>query len=145
MGRSVPGDSVNCPGAWPNHRELDMNNDTNFRAALSVVIAAAMLALAGCGGGTTSSTTSGAATAAGGGDKPLTMTEVEAKAGCTDAKAGDVQVGTKEAAICTVGGHDVYLYTFGDDTARDNWLKIAKSAGALGTFQQGTSWVAQTM
>jgi len=31
------------------------------------------------------------------------------------------------------------------DTARDNWLKIAKPAGALGSFEQGTSWIIQTM
>ena len=29
------------------------------------------------------------------------MTEVAAKAGCTDSKPGNVQVGTKEAATCT--------------------------------------------
>jgi hypothetical protein len=96
---------------------------------LTALVAGAVLALAGCGGG----------------EKPLTMEEVVAKAGCSDAKPTAGQVGTKEAAICTKGGHDIYLYTFADDTARDNWLKIAKAAGALGSFAQGTSWVAQTL
>ena len=105
----------------------------------AAVAAVAVLALAGCSSSTPAGSTS--AKAAG----PLTMTEVAAKAGCTDSKPGNVQVGTKEAATCTKGGHDLYLYTFADDTARDNWLKIAKAAGALGSFEQGTSWIVQTM
>jgi ABC-type Fe3+-hydroxamate transport system substrate-binding protein len=112
-----------------------------MREFITALTAVATLALAGC----SSSTPAGSASASAASDKPLTMTEVEAKVGCTDVKSGDVQVGTKEAAICTVDGHDVYLYTFGDDAARDGWLKVAKAAGALGTFAQGTSWVAQTM
>lgn len=54
-----------------------------------------------------------------------------AEAGCNDVKAGDVQLGTKEPAVCTKDGHDLYLYTFADDGARDNWLETAKSFGAL--------------
>jgi len=37
----------------------------------------------------------------------------------------------------------VYLYTFADDSARDNWLKIARGAGAIGTFGVGPAWVIQ--
>ena len=55
------------------------------------------------------------------------------------------EIGTKDAATCTVNGHDLYLYTFADDAARDNWLKVGKAAGALGSFQEGTSWVIQTL
>ena len=100
--------------------------------------AASVLALAGCGGANTLKT-------AGGGDKPLTIKAVAAKVGCVDVNQGNLPLGTKGAAICARGGHFVYLYMFGDDAARDKWLKVAKGAGALGTFQQGTSWVAQTV
>lgn len=40
-------------------------------------------------------------------------------------------------------GETVYLYTFADDSARDNWLKIARGAGAIGTFGVGPAWVIQ--
>ena len=96
---------------------------------LTVLAAVAVLALAGCGGG----------------GAPLTMAEVAAQVGCSDMKAGDVQIYTKEAATCTKGGQDVYLYTFADDGARDNWMKTARAAGGPGTFQQGTSWIAQSI
>ena len=76
---------------------------------------------------------------------PLTLAQVAAKAGCEGATTPGTQTGTKEAAKCTKGGHDLYLYTFADDSARDNWMKLAKNAGALGSFEQGTSWVIQTM
>lgn len=76
---------------------------------------------------------------------PLTLAQVATKAGCADTPTPGTGVGTKEAAKCTKDGHDLYLYTFADDSARDNWLKVAKNAGALGSFQQGTSWVIQTM
>lgn len=95
------------------------------RIAVAVILAAA---LAGCSS-----------------PAPLTLAQVATKAGCEGTPTPGSEVGTKEAAKCTVGGHDVYLYTFADDSARDNWLKIGKSAGAIGSFQQGTSWVIQTM
>jgi hypothetical protein len=95
------------------------------RIAIAVVILAA---LAGCSS-----------------PAPLTLAQVATKAGCEGAATPGAQVGTTGAAKCTKGGHDLYLYTFADDSARDNWLKVAKNAGALGSFQQGTSWVIQTM
>jgi len=78
---------------------------------------------------------------------PLTLAQVATKAGCVypNTPTPGTEVGTKEAAKCTKDGHDLYLYTFADDSARDNWLKLAKNAGALGSFEQGTSWVVQTM
>jgi hypothetical protein len=106
-----------------------------YVAALTAVT---VLGVAGCGGGTTVKTTLR-------GEKRLTITEVAARVGCTYMNAGNLPLGAKEAAICVRGGHDVYLYTFGSDTARDSWLKVARGAGALGTFQHGTSWAAQTL
>jgi hypothetical protein len=73
-----------------------------------------------------------------------TLQVVAQHAGCVT-MTPTTEIGTKDAATCTKGGHDLYLYTFADDTARDNWLKIAKAAGALGSFEQGTSWIIQTM
>jgi len=105
---------------------------------LTALAAVAVLALAGCS--TAKGTTAAPADAA-----PLTLAQVATKVGCADMKAGDVQVGTKEAATCTKAGHTLYLYTFADDSARDGWMKVAKAAGALGSFEQGTSWVAQTV
>jgi hypothetical protein len=104
---------------------------------LTALVAVAVLALAGC---STAKGTTAAPEAT-----PLTIAQVAAKVGCADVKAGDLQVGTKEAATCTKAGHTLYLYTFADDSARDGWMKVAKGAGALGSFEQGTSWVAQTM
>jgi len=95
------------------------------RIAIAVILAAA---LAGCSS-----------------PAPLTLAQVATKAGCTDTPTPSTEVGTKEAAKCTKDGHDLYLYTFADDSARDNWLKIGKAAGALGSFQEGTSWVIQTL
>ena len=103
----------------------------------TALAAVAILALAGCS--TAKGTTAVQAVT------PLTMAQVATKAGCVDMKAGDLQAGTKEAATCTKDGHTLYLYTFADDAARDGWMKIAKGAGALGSFAQGTSWVAQTV
>jgi len=95
------------------------------RIAVALIVAAA---LAGCSS-----------------PAPLTLAQVATKAGCADTPTPSKEVGTKDAAKCTKGGHDLYLYTFADDSARDNWLKLAKNAGALGSFEQGTSWVVQTM
>lgn len=118
------------------HHSITIEGDIMNR--LIVLAAVAVLALAGC-------SSSKGASSAPAGAAPLTIAQVATKVGCTDVKAGDVQVGTKEAATCTKAGHDLYLYTFADDSARDNWLKVANAAGALGSFEQGTSWVAQTM
>ena len=107
----------------------------------AAVAAVAVLALAGC----SSSTPAGSAPSAPAGDAPLTLAQVATKAGCADTPTPSTEVGTKEGAKCTKGGHDLYLYTFADDSARDNWMKVAKNAGALGSFEQGTSWVIQTM
>lgn len=115
--------------------------NARLNAALVAFVA---LALAGCSSSTPAAKGTAARTATVM-DEPLTMKEVAAKAGCSDLKEGNVQIYTKEAAICTKGGHDLYLYTFADDAARDNWLKVGKAAGAPGSFQQGTSWVIQTM
>ena len=75
-----------------------------------------------------------------------TLQVVAQHAGCVT-MTPTTEIGTKDAATCTVNGHDLYLYlyTFADDSARDNWLKIGKAAGALGSFQEGTSWVIQTL
>jgi len=105
---------------------------------LTVLTAVAVLALAGCS--SSKGTTSAPAGAA-----PLTLAQVATKAGCADTPTPSTEVGTKEGAKCTKDGHDLYLYTFADDSARDNWLKVGKAAGALGSFQQGTSWVIQTL
>lgn len=75
---------------------------------------------------------------------PLTLRQVAEKAGCSEMTLS-AEVGTKEGATCKVGGHDLYLYTFADDSARNAWLKAGKAAGALGSFQQGESWVIQTL
>lgn len=72
--------------------------------------------------------------------------ELASKAGCSSSFVADSsQPGIKDGGKCTVEGVDVYLYTFADDTARDNWLKIAKGAGAIGTFGVGPAWVIQGM
>ena len=76
---------------------------------------------------------------------PLTMAQVATKAGCDGATTPGSSTGVKEAANCTKAGHKLYLYTFADDKARDSWLKLAQGAGALGSFESGTSYVIQTM
>jgi hypothetical protein len=76
---------------------------------------------------------------------PVTMPDVLAMAGCTDSKQGDVQIYTKEAATCTKDGHDLHLYTFADDAARDSWLKMVTDTGGPGSMVFGTSWVIQTV
>jgi hypothetical protein len=108
------------------HQPSKGTDMSRLSAALVAVIA---VVLTGCGGG----------------DQPLTLKQVAAKAGCSDVKAGELQIYTKEAATCTKGGHDLYIYTFADDGARDNWMKVAKAAGGPGSFAQGTSWIVQTM
>jgi len=110
--------------------------NTKLSAALVI---AAVLAVAGCS--STSTPTSNVTTF-----PPTipTLRDVVIQAGCTEYTPA-TEVGTKDGGTCKVGGHDLYIYTFGDDSARDNWLKAAKAAGALGSFQQGTSWVIQTL
>lgn len=98
------------------------------------VVATVLLAagsLSACGGATSP-------------PKAMTLRQVADHAGCAQ-MTPTTEVGTKEAATCTVGGHDLYLYTFADDSARDAWLKVGKAAGALGSFEQGESFVIQTM
>ena len=95
---------------------------------------AAVLALAAC---------SSAAPAA---PAIASASDLTSKAGCSSSYvAGSTQPGIKDGGKCTVDGVDVYLYTFADDAARDNWLKIASGAGAIGTFGIGPSWVIQGM
>lgn len=105
-------------------------------AALAV---AAIFALTACGGAKSAGQSSG------GGD--LTLQQVAAEVGCPAGFDVDPegQVYTKEAASCTVAGHDVYFYTFANGEDRDAWLKFAESAGAFGTFQKGGNWIAQTL
>lgn len=76
---------------------------------------------------------------------PLTLAQVATKAGCEGATTPGSSAGTKDAAKCTKAGRVVYLYTFADDKARDAWLKVAQGAGALGSFETGTSYVIQTI
>ena len=109
--------------------------NTRLSAAVG---AAAILTLAGCSSSTSPGSTTANAPA------PLTIAQVAAKAGCATTTPSS-EVGTKDGAMCTVNGHDLYLYTFADNTARDNWLKVGKAAGALGSFHEGTSWVIQTL
>lgn len=113
----------------------------------TALAAAAVLALAGCSSSTTSAASStptpSPTTSAQAGY--LTMTQVAREAGCTDSYTPSSEVGTKDGGTCTVNGHEVYFYTFADDSARDNWLKAAKAASALGSFQQGSSWVIQSL
>jgi len=92
---------------------------------------AAVLALAAC-----SSTPAAPAIAS--------ASDLASKAGCSSSYvAGSSQPGIKDGGKCTVDGETVYLYTFADDSARDNWLKIARGAGAIGTFGVGPAWVIQ--
>ena len=111
---------------------------TKLSAALVI---AAVMAVAGCS--STSTPTSDTTTHPPTGS---TIQQLASQAGCADAPTPSSEVGTKDGAKCTnAAGHDLYLYTFADDSARDNWLKVGKAAGALGSFQQGTSWVIQTL
>ena len=107
---------------------------------LTLTAAAAVLALTGCSSSTPAPRTDITTFA----PTLPSLETVATQAGCTE-YTPSAEVGTTAGATCTVGGHELYVYTFGDDSARDSWLKVAKSAGALGTFQSGTSWVIQTL
>jgi hypothetical protein len=107
---------------------------------LTALAAITVLALAGC----SSAATTKGPNAAPAAPTVMTLAQVATKAGCVTTTP-TAEVGTKEGVTCNVGGHDLYVYTFADDSARDNWLKIGKAAGALGTFQSGESWVIQTL
>jgi len=94
------------------------------------------LLVGGCSSGGASAPASAAAA--------MTASDLAGKAGCGSSwKPGSTSPGIKEGGRCQIDGVDVYVYTFADDAARDSWLQIAKGAGAIGTFGQGSSWVIQ--
>jgi hypothetical protein len=65
---------------------------------------------------------------------PYTVQQMATRLGCTY-EGGSTEVYVKEGGPC--GGWT--LYTFGDNTARDNWVKAAKGFG--GNFLEGDRWV----
>ena len=107
----------------------------NARLSASL-LAVAVFGVAGC----SSSVSAGSVVSA---VAPLSPVQVATNAGCTG--IGPItNIGTIKGVSCTLSGHDVYVFTFVDDIARDNWLKTAKAAGATGSFQQGPRWIIQT-
>lgn len=64
-------------------------------------------------------------------------------AGCTGYAKGEAQMFTQETGQCQINGTDIYVATFKDGDARDNWMKTAKAAGASGYFGEGATWVLQ--
>lgn len=96
------------------------------RALIGIV-----LALTACGSGaTTSGTTSQA---------PQTAADLATKIGCTGYTQSSEEMYVKEGGDCTLNGQTVYVNTYADDTARDQYLEVAKSTG--GTYAQGPKWV----
>lgn len=101
------------------------------RSAAATVLTAAVLVLAGCGGNSTnsnapaSSPASSTAPAAG---APIT--------GCTETPTEELFVRTLYA--CDTRATNVYVFDSND--ARDNWWKVAESAGTV-KDGQGDKWM----
>jgi hypothetical protein len=49
----------------------------------------------------------------------------------------------QENGECTIDGQTIYVMTFADTNARDQWMKVAKTMGAGGSFADGDLWVLQ--
>lgn len=72
----------------------------------------------------------------------LTLDDLATRAGCTRTEAFQ-QAMTREAALCTVEGGDVFVATFTDNAQRDQWLTIAPSGG--GVLVSGDQWAVQVL
>jgi hypothetical protein len=72
-------------------------------------------------------------------------TDLAKAASCTGyQKDSEAQMFAQESGTCQIDGKDVYVATFADGAARDNWMKTAKAAGASGFFGEGAKWVLQS-
>lgn len=118
----------------PGQSGHTVGRTTTRGAAMNTRIGALMIAgalsLAGCGGG--------------GGQDYGSAAEVAKAAGCGGYEKSETQMFTQETGSCQIDGKDVYVMTFADEAARDNWMKTAKSAGASGFFGEGAKWVLQS-
>lgn len=56
-------------------------------------------------------------------------------------KDSEPEMFVQEQGNCQIDGKDVVVYVFADNTARDNWVKVAKAAGASGYIGEGSKWV----
>jgi hypothetical protein len=93
-----------------------------------------MLAMTAC-----SSNGSSANGASGSGGKPMTATELASKVGCSGYSNSSTEMYVKEGGDCTLNGQTISIDTFNDNTARDNYVKVARSFG--GVYGQGDGWV----
>jgi hypothetical protein len=86
-----------------------------------------------------------AVTACGGGKPPapasaLTAQSIADKTGCTGYSTDtSFELYVQEGGECTVGDQTISVVVFADNTARDNYVMIAKSFG--GQYGQGDRWV----
>jgi hypothetical protein len=104
------------------------------------LIGAAVLALAltGCGGTgeATSPTTTSTTTTA---PARLTAADIAHAAGCQGYAAdSEVALFAEQNGPCEIGGNEIYVTTFHDNTLRDQWLEMARMAG--GVFGVGDRW-----
>jgi predicted small secreted protein len=83
-----------------------------------------------------------ACSGSGGGGKDYSSAADLAKAaGCTGYQKQDPALYEQEEGACQINGTDIYVVTFADTAARDNWMKVAKAAGASGFMSEGDKWV----
>lgn len=73
------------------------------------------------------------------GGKPVTATGLASKIGCSGYSNSSNEMYVKEGGDCTLNGQTISIDTFNDNTARDNYVKVAKSFG--GVYGQGDRWV----
>lgn len=64
-----------------------------------------------------------------------TPESVAASIGCTNVTAGSTQeIYVKSLSTCQLDGKKVNLYSFANETDRDNWMKVASSFSGSGTY-----------
>lgn len=113
-----------------------------MKGIVVVMVGAAILGTSACSSGGADRSSASVGSAA---DRSYASGADLAKAaGCSGYAKQDAQMYTQESGSCQIDGQDVYIATFADQTARDNYMKVAKAAGASGYFGEGAKWVLQS-
>lgn len=102
-----------------------------MRTNRTIIVGLATVAVVGIAGCSNSGTSANA--------EATTPESVATSIGCTNVTSDSThEIYVKSVSTCQLGGKQVRLYSFANETDRDNWMKVATSfTGSGTTFPQG--------